>query len=108
MTMDLTVSPVESTGAQPPRVQRDLAQLKKASGQIIGSMFFGTLLKSMRESTLKGAYGHGGRGEEVFSAQLHGIYAERVGESMQNGINRAIYERLQRQQALISAQRKLG
>lgn len=89
------------------RVERDLAQLRKVSGEVLGSVFFGTLLKSMRESPLKGEYGHGGRGEEVFSAQLHQIYAERVGDSVQNGVTQAIYKRLEHQQRLYSAQRTL-
>ncbi len=91
-----------------PRVAQDLKQLKEVTGKVVGSAFFGTLLKSMRDSTLKGDYGHGGRGEDVFSAQLHGIYAESIGSSMQNGIGTAIYERLERQQELFSAQRKLA
>jgi len=94
--------------AQPARVERDLERLREVSGQVIGSVFFGTLLERMRESPLKGEYGHGGRGEEAFAAQLHGIYAEHVGTSMQSGITEAIYDRLERQQQLFSAQRKLA
>lgn len=102
----MTGVPAARTGAS-ARVERDLTQLRKVSGQIVGSVFFGTLLKSMRESPLKGKYGHGGRGEEVFSAQLHEIYAERVGNSMQNGVTQAIYKRLEHQQQLYSTQRSL-
>lgn len=102
-----TVAPTRST-EPPPRVQRDLARLREAAGQALGSVFFGTLLKTMRESSLKGQYGHGGRGEEAFSSQLHNIYAERIGTSVQTGMTEAIYKRLARQQELISTQRKLG
>ena len=90
-----------------PRVERDLDRLREVTGQVIGSVFFGTLLRSMRESTLTGPYGHGGRGEEVFASQLHDLYAEQVGVAVRSGVTNAIYERLEHQQELYSAQRKL-
>ncbi len=95
------------TPERSPRVERDLERLREVTGQVIGSVFFGTLLRTMRESTLKGSYGHGGRGEEVFSAQLHNIYAEQVGMSMRSGVSETIYRRLEHQQELYSAQRKI-
>jgi hypothetical protein len=82
----------------------DLERLRKTVGQVFGSVFYGTLLKTMRESELKGPYGHGGYGEEVFSAQLHGLLAERAGTSMHNGLVDAVYEALAQQQELISKQ----
>ena len=83
----------------------DLDRLREAVGQVVGSVFFSTLLKTMRETKLQGAYGHGGRGEEVFSAQLHGLYAERAGTAIQGGLNEVLYQRLARQQELISRSR---
>jgi len=87
-------------------VQGDLQRLKEATGQIVGSVFYGTLLKSMRESELKGAYGHGGRGEEVFAAQLHGMWAERMGEASNGGLTDVLYRRLENQQRLMSQGRE--
>jgi len=87
-------------------VQGDLQRLKEATGQIVGSVFYGTLLKSMRDSELKGAYGHGGRGEEVFAAQLHGMWAERMGEATNGGLTDALYRRLEHQQRLMSRGRE--
>ncbi len=86
------------------RVTRDLKRLRETTGQVIGSVFFGTLLKTMRESKLQGPYGHGGRGEQVFAAQLHGLLAERMGRGMTNGLGETIYRSLERQQTLISRQ----
>jgi len=108
----MELSSLDTTAAAPaperaPRVKRDLDRLHKVTGQVIGSVFFGTLLRSMRDSKLKGPYGHGGRGEEVFAAQLDNIYAEQVGTSMRSGISETIYRRLEHQQALYSAQHKL-
>jgi len=87
-------------------VQGDLQRLKEATGQIVGSVFYGTLLKSMRDSELKGAYGHGGRGEEVFAAQLHGMWAERMGEASNGGLTDVLYRRLEHQQRLMSQGRE--
>ena len=90
------------------RVTRDLKRLRETTGRVIGSVFFGTLLKTMRESKLQGPYGHGGRGEQVFAAQLHGLLAERMGRGMRNGLGETIYRSLERQQRLISRQHDAG
>jgi hypothetical protein len=90
-------------GSTSPHAGRDLSRLRETSGRVVGSLFFGTLLKAMRESTLKGQFGHGGRGEEVFAGQLHQLLAERLGESLDRGPQEAMVRRLQRQQALVSA-----
>lgn len=96
---------IADTAFSPDRVSRDLTRLREISGKIVGSVFFGTLLKTMRESNLTGQYGHGGRGEEVFAAQLHGILAERMGSAMNGGLGEALYRSLEKQQTRISGQR---
>ncbi len=93
---------VQSVSVSTDRVARDLKRLREATGTVVGSVFFGTLLQQMRESKLKGPYGHGGRGEEIFAAQLHGILAERAGNTVQRGLAQAIYRRLEAQQSRIS------
>lgn len=80
-------------------------RLKEVTGQVLGSVFFGTLLRIMRETDLKGMYGHGGRGEEVFSAQLHGIIAERLGSALRTPLSEAIHRSLEGQQQRINQQR---
>ncbi len=92
---------IDIVGRPKQDVQRNLERLREASGRIVGSVFYGTLLKTMRESTLKGEYGHGGRGEEVFSAQLHGILAERMGSERHRGLGDALYRRFERQTRMI-------
>jgi len=110
--MNMDLAPIDAmSGARVPerasRVSADLRQLRDVTGKVIGSVFFGTLLKSMRESSLKGPYGHGGRGEDAFAAQLHERYAEQVGTSLRGGVAEAIFGRFKHQQELFSAQRKL-
>jgi len=98
--------PAMNASTEPsPLVKNDLARLRQSVGQVVGSVFYGTLLKALRESSLKGAYGHGGRGEEVFAAQLHGLMAERMGAAAKRGLPELLYRGLERQQRLISARR---
>lgn len=97
---------ISSVREAPPAAGKGLSELRATTGQIVGSLFYGTLLKVMRESEMKGEYGHGGRGEEVFSAQLHGILAERLGTaSSQRGLADNLYERLEKQTQLITQAR---
>jgi len=100
--MTVSGSRINGLSQESVNVARNLDRLREVTGQVVGSVFFGTLLKTMRESELKGAYGHGGRGEEIFSAQLHGILAERMGATMRTGLGSAVYDRLHRQQEGIS------
>ena len=85
-----------------------LGQLRELSGEIVGSIFYGTLLRTMRESVLKGEYGHGGRGEDIFAAQLHGLFAERLGAAKQNPLAESLYRHLENQQANITRSRLQG
>jgi hypothetical protein len=71
-------------------VNAPVNKLRETAGKIVGRVFYGTMLKMLRESGLKGKYGHGGRGEEVFSAQLHNIFAERMGQADGNPLTEAM------------------
>jgi hypothetical protein len=79
-----------------------MAQLRKATGTLTGTVFFGTLLRTMRNSAMKGPIGHGGRGEEIFAEQLHGVLAERIGSSTQSNLGDIVFKHLERQQRAIS------
>ena len=92
---------VDTVAATTNAAKRDLDRLREAAGELVGSVFYGTLLRTMRESELKGRYGHGGRGEEVFGAQLHGIMAEEMGRVTKGGLAEVLYETLEHQQSLI-------
>ena len=70
------------------------AMLHQAANEMVGVTFFGEMLKMARNSKLKGAYGHGGRGEEVFGGQLDQELARRAGIGMKNSFSEAIYNRL--------------
>ena len=79
-----------------------LAQLRRTTGQVVGTIFYGTLLKSMRNSALRGEYGHGGYGEKVFEGQLDAELATRAGMAKQNGLTAAVLARLAPQQLRIA------
>lgn len=95
------------TMAAPNPFARELGRLRKATGQVVGSVFYGTMLAAMRKSSLKGTIGHGGRGEEVFGAQLDAVLAERMGEAdAQRGVAKVLYDRLESQQRRMAASRQ--
>lgn len=87
--MLVTIDEMMTTPA--PSKDARLEKLREMAGKVVGEAFFGTLLRTMRNSKLKGEIGHGGRGEEVFEAQLHGIYAERMGTARRQPLVEAIY-----------------
>ena len=98
----MAVADMDTIAATANGVKRDLGRLREATGEVVGSVFYGTLLRTMRESELKGRYGHGGRGEEIFAAQLHGVMAEKMGQATNGGLADAIYKSLEHQQSLVS------
>lgn len=98
----MEAGPINMNDGPVSAVSRDLNQLRETAGKVVGSVFYGTMLKAMRDSSFKGDYGHGGRGEEVFSAQLHSLYAEGLGESTDRGLQGALYRSLAKQQRAMS------
>jgi Rod binding domain-containing protein len=90
-----TVSPTTSSNSEPVRLAASV-RLKQAADEIVGSVFYGTMLRQLRSSTFKGKYGHGGRGEEVFQAQLDQVFAKEMGRSKNANISEAIVDRYER------------
>ena len=90
-----TTNPLASAATDAQREnQTKLAELRHAAEQLVGITFFQTLLQSAHNSTLKGEIGHGGRGEEMFTAQLDVIFAERAAKSSRFGLVDEIYARM--------------
>ena len=82
-----------------PRLKR----LREAAGEMIGSVFYETLLRTMRSSPLRSELGHGGAGEKVFQGQLDAELAGRAGRASRNGLMLAVLERLADQQLRMAA-----
>ena len=72
-------------------------KLRTKIDEFVGIVFYGELLKAMQNNPLKGKYGHGGRGEEVFAGQLHQELAQRAGRARSSPLSDAIYKRYIRQ-----------
>ncbi|MCH8963903.1 MAG: hypothetical protein IIB58_02995 [Planctomycetes bacterium] len=90
-----TTNPLASAASEAQREnQTKLAELRHAAEQLVGITFFQTLLQSAHNSTLKGEIGHGGRGEEMFTAQLDVIFAEGAAKSSRFGLVDEIYKRM--------------
>ncbi len=96
--MNIDAQAMGISTAPDPREVEELRKLKTATGQLVGRVFFGAILAQARSSGLKGEYGHGGRGEDVFGAQLDAVFAERLGSSAEFGPAKALYEHLADQQ----------
>ena len=67
----------QSSSSEMTRAQ--YLQNRKRVGELVGNVFYGTLIKQMQASKLKGTVMHGGRGEEVFGGQLGLELAKRMG-----------------------------
>ncbi len=70
--------------------------LRRRVGEFVGDIFYGTLMRQMYASKLKGEQFHGGRGEEVFQGQLGMELAKRMGRAANDPISNRIYESLRR------------
>jgi Rod binding domain-containing protein len=83
MTGAQTIQVASNLQAAQRAYQRATAEqrIRKTLGQALGNMFYGTMLKQLRSSSLQGTYGHGGHGERVFQAQFDQTIAERMGEA---------------------------
>lgn len=70
--------------------------LRKSIEEFVGMAFYGPLLKMMHNSAIKGEFGHGGRGEEVFQGQLDLELASRAGKASKSSLTEAFYSRMKR------------
>ena len=66
-----------------------LAELRQAAGQLVSMTFLQTLLNSVHDSALKGKYGHGGRGEEIFIRQLNALLSDAVAAAPRHSVSAA-------------------
>lgn len=87
----LNLNAGKAAGASP---EQRKAALRQAAEEMVGVTFFGEMLKMARNAKIKGPFGHGGRGEEVFGGQLDQELARRAGQGMKNSLSEAIYKRL--------------
>lgn len=84
-----------SVGPKAPQLNAKSVEdpkLREKVGEFVGNVFYGTLLRQMQDSKLKGKYFHGGRGEDVFKGQLNMELAKRMGQSKADPIANSMYD----------------
>jgi hypothetical protein len=86
----MIATPITAATVAQPAASAPGVELRRTADELVGSVFYGTLLRQLRQSSLKGAYGHGGRGEEVFGAQLDQVLAQRAGRARTNPLSAAV------------------
>jgi Rod binding domain-containing protein len=91
---DIQLSPGLATTLPPGQLH---AALRQAANEVVGTVFYAPMLKMARENPFKGKYGHGGRGEEVFGAQLDMELARRASHRLDGGLADAIVRRFERE-----------
>jgi hypothetical protein len=64
--------------------------LRQVVDELVGTTFFGPMLKMARDNPFKGTIGHGGRGEDMFGAQLDMALAKRASGSLKSDLSDAI------------------
>jgi hypothetical protein len=82
--------------AYPASSGQEDQNLRRRVGEFVGDIFYGTLIRQMYASKLKGTHFHGGRGEEVFQGQLGMELARRMGRAANDPIANRLYESLRR------------
>ncbi len=70
----------------------DDAQTRETFNQFFGQTFYGQLIGSMRQSTDKPEYLHGGRAEEIFRGQLDQALADEMTERTAHNLAGPMYD----------------
>jgi Rod binding domain-containing protein len=68
-------------------------QVRDAFTQFVGESFYAQMLKAMRSSLAKPAYFHGGRAEEIFTAQLDQTMAQQLADKSTERLIDPLFER---------------
>jgi hypothetical protein len=95
-----------SQSANTPDSAGTAAPLQQAAEELVGEVFYGTLLRQLRDSGFRGPYGHGGRGEEIFRGQLDTVLAARAGSAGGNRLTEALVARFTDRARALAAYRE--
>ena len=68
------------------------SELRQAFDAFVGEVFFGQMLKAMRQTVDKSAYFNGGRAEEVFQSQLDQILSEKMADASGPSLTGPMFE----------------
>jgi hypothetical protein len=70
------------------------ADVKGKFNQVLNQTMVGTVLKEARASASKSTLFNGGRGEEIFGAQLDQVFADKIGARMSTPVGGAALSHL--------------
>jgi len=90
--MNLNNAQMTVTGSGNADVDHAMS-VRQAFTSFVGETFFSQMIKSMRATTDKPAYFHGGKGEEVFTAQLDQVMSEEMTASSADKFANPMFER---------------
>ncbi len=68
------------------------SEYRKAFDSFVGEVFFGQMLRSMRNTVGRPAYFHGGRAEEIFRQQLDQVLAEKLSNTCADKFSGPMFE----------------
>ncbi|MFQ5502219.1 MAG: hypothetical protein ACE5EQ_07940 [Phycisphaerae bacterium] len=97
---------IERSAAPAPGLPE--SELRRNVGEFVGNAFYGTLLREMQDSKIKGKYFHGGRGEEIFQSQLNMEMSKRMGQASNDPIANKMYDAFARRLGSRQPARKTG
>lgn len=87
------LSAVQSAAPKPPAAAgEDGQELREAFDQFVGQTLFGQMLQSMRKTVGKPAYFHGGRAEEIFTAELDRVLGEKIAAASAETLTGPMFE----------------
>lgn len=82
--------------------------LRRSTGEFVGDIFYGTLLREMQQSKFKTKYLSGGRAEEAFRGQLSMEIAKRIGRSGNDPVARRLFESISKRLGVTNAAETVG
>jgi len=68
------------------------SELRSTFDAFVGEVFFTQMMESMRKTTGKPAYMHGGRGEEVFQKQLDQVFSQEMTKASASSFSEPMFE----------------
>jgi peptidoglycan hydrolase FlgJ len=90
--VNLNTAQTKPTGTGQADVDDALA-VRDAFTSFVGETFFSQMIKSMRSTTDKSAYFHGGKGEEIFTAQLDQVLSGEMTTASADQFANPMFER---------------
>ena len=73
------------------------SELRSAFDRFVGETFYGQMIASLRKTTSKPAYFHGGRAEEVFQSQFDQTVAQQLAASNAHSFTGPMFKQFEAQ-----------